>query len=200
MKAFVFDTETTGLTVRTGTLDEQPYIVQFAGILGEVDSVNGFTELDRVDIMVKPRIAIPFAASQVHGIYDRDIENAPYIEEVMDQILKYLNTTDIVVGHNIEYDEEVIRSELKRLGRDGDYQPIKRVCTMRGSTDYCKLQGRGFSFKPPKLSELHKHLFGEWFEGAHNAMVDVEATTRAFGLLVQRGVIELEETKVMRLF
>jgi len=200
MKAFIFDTETTGLTVRNGNLDEQPYIVQFAGILGEVDSMNGFTELDRVDIMVKPRIAIPFAASQVHGIYDRDVENAPYVEEVMDKILRYLNTTDIVVGHNIEYDEEVIRSELKRLGRDGDYQPIKRICTMRGSTDYCKLQGRGFAFKPPKLSELYKHLFGEWFEGAHNAMVDVEATTRAFSELVKRGAIELEETKVMRLF
>lgn len=200
MKAFVFDTETTGLTVRTGTLDEQPYIVQFAGILGEVDSINGFTEIDRIDIMVKPRISIPFAASQVHGIYDRDVENAPYVEEVMDQILRYLNTTDIVVGHNIEYDEDVIRSELKRLHRDGDYQPIKRVCTMRGSTDHCKLQGRGFSFKPPKLSELYKHLFGEWFEGAHNAMVDVEATTRAFGELVKRGAIQLEETKVMRLF
>jgi len=71
---------------------------------------------------------------------------------------------------------------------------------MRGSTDHCKLQGRGFAFKPPKLSELYKHLFGEWFEGAHNAMVDVEATTRAFGELVKRGAIQLEETKVMRLF
>jgi len=71
---------------------------------------------------------------------------------------------------------------------------------MRGSTDHCKLQGRGFSFKPPKLSELHKHLFGEWFEGAHNAMVDVEATAKSFGELVKKGVIELEEAKVMRLF
>ena len=84
-------------------------MVQFAGILGDIDSVNGFVETDRVDILVRPRIPIPFAASQVHGIYDRDVENAPYIEEIMDQILRYLNTTDIVVGHNIEFDEEVIR-------------------------------------------------------------------------------------------
>lgn len=200
MRAFIFDTETTGLTVRGGRLDEQPYIVQFAGILGEVDPINGFVEIERVNLLIKPRISIPFASSQVHGIYDRDIENAPYIEEVISQILRYLNTTDIIVGHNIEFDEEVLRAELKRLRRDGDYQPIKSVCTMRGSTDFCKLQGRGFSFKPPKLSELHKHLFGEWFEWAHNAMIDVEATTRAFGELVKRGVIELEETKLMRLF
>ena len=200
MRAFVFDTETTGLTVRTWTLDEQPYIVQFAGILGEIDNVNGFVEIERIDLFIKPRISIPFAASQVHDIYDRDVEDAPYIEKVMDKMLWFLNTTDMVVWHNIEYDEDVIRSELKRLGRDGDYQPINRICTMRSCTDYCKLQGRGFAYKPPKLSELYKHLFGEWFDWAHNAMVDVEATTRAFGELVKRGVVQLEATKVMRLF
>lgn len=200
MRAFVFDTETTGFTVKDGKLEEQPYIVQFAGILGEISRENGFVEIDRIDRLVKPRISIPFASSQVHGIYDKDVENAPYIEEIATEMLKFLNTTDVVAGHNIEYDESVIRYELERIGRKGDYQPMKALCTMRGSTDYCKLQGRGFSWKPPKLSELHKHLFGEWFEGAHNAMVDVEATARSFGELVKRGVIQVEETQVMRLF
>jgi DNA polymerase III subunit epsilon len=200
MKAFVFDTETTGFSTKGGSLAEQPYIVQFAGILGHIDSENGFVELDRVDILIKPRISIPFGASQVHGIYDVDVENAPYIEEVLPQILKYLNTADLVVGHNIEYDEQVIRDELARLGRPGEYQPMKSLCTMRTSTDYCKLQGRGFSFKAPRLWELYKHLFGDWFEGAHNAMVDVEATSKAFGELVKRKVIVLEESNLMRLF
>ncbi len=60
------------------------------------------------------------------------------------------------------------------------------VCTMKSSTDHCKLQGRGFSFKPPKLAELHRFLFGEYFEGAHDAMIDVEATMRCFLELVKR--------------
>jgi len=118
MRAFVFDTETTGFSVKGGSLDQQPYIVQFAGILGEIDRENGFVEIERIDQLVKPRIPIPFASSQVHGIYDRDVANAPYLEEVVDGFLKYLNTTDAVVGHNIEYDEEVIRQELARLGRE----------------------------------------------------------------------------------
>lgn len=164
MKAFVFDTETTGFSVKGGTLDQQPYIVQFAGILGNISRENGFEEIERVNIFVKPRISIPFGASQVHGIYDKDVENAPYVEEVFQTFLKYLNTTDVVVGHNIEYDEQVIRDELARIGHPGDYQPLKSLCTMRSSTEYCKLQGRGFGFKAPKLSELHKHLFGTWFE------------------------------------
>lgn len=164
MRAFVFDTETTGFSVKSGSLAEQPYIVQFAGILGEISPDKGFEEIERIDILIKPRIPIPFSASQVHGLYDKDVENAPYIEEVANQILKYLNTADVVVGHNIEYDEQVIRDELARIGRPGDYQPIQKCCTMRSSTEYCKLQGRGFGFKAPRLMELYKHLFGEWFE------------------------------------
>ncbi len=153
-----------------------------------------------MDILIRPRISIPFGASQVHGIYDADVQNAPYIEEVLPTILKYLNTSDVVVGHNIEYDEQVIRDELARLGRPGDYQPMKSLCTMKSSTDYCKLQGRGFAYKAPRLGELYKFLFGEWFEGAHNAMVDVEATAKSFGELLKRGVIPLEESSLMRLF
>lgn len=30
MRAFVFDTETTGFPIKDGTMDQQPYIVQFA--------------------------------------------------------------------------------------------------------------------------------------------------------------------------
>lgn len=200
MKAFVFDTETTGFSVKGGTLDQQPYIVQFAGILGNVSKENGFEEIERINLLVKPRISIPFGASQVHGIYDKDVANAPYIEDVATQILRFLNTSDAVVGHNVEYDEQVIKDELARIGRPGEYQPLKSICTMRSSTDFCKLQGRGFSFKAPKLNELYKHLFGNWFEGAHDAMVDVEATAKAFGELVKLGIIEVEESQLMRLF
>jgi hypothetical protein len=71
---------------------------------------------------------------------------------------------------------------------------------MKGSTEFCKLQGRGFGYKAPRLNELYKHLFGNWFEGAHNAMIDVEATARCLGELVKLGVIELEENSLLRLF
>ena len=201
MKFFVFDTETTGFLVRNGRLDEQPHIIQFAGIYGEIDPRTGeYSEIARVNEYIKPPISIPLQSSLVHHIYDETVVDAPPIASRIDTYMKYLNTTDVIVAHNIEYDEGVVSAELGRLGRDGDYQPIRKVCTMRSSTDFCKLQGRGFSWKPPKLSELYLTLFGERFSGAHDAIVDVEATTRAFAELVKKGVIVLEESKVMRLF
>ena len=200
MKAFVFDTETTWFPVRWGSIEEQPYIVQFAWILWDVSAANWFVEIERINYLIRPRISIPFSTSQIHWIYDKDVENCPYIEEVINTILKFLNTSDAVVWHNVEFDEEIIRWELARLWRSWDYQPNKAICTMRSSTDFCKLQWRGFSFKPPKLNELHKHLFWEHFEWAHDAMFDVEATARIFWDLVKKWVIVLEESSVMRLF
>lgn len=76
----------------------------------------------------------------MHGIYDRDVEMAPYIEMELDTILKVLNSADIVAGHNVSYDEEVLSYELARSGRTGEYTPTKSLCTMKSSTDYCKLQ------------------------------------------------------------
>jgi DNA polymerase III epsilon subunit-like protein len=196
----VWDTETTGFPVKDGKLEQQPYIIQFAAIVSEFGEDGSITEIERHDILIKPRVSIPFWASQVNGIYDRDVENVPYIEDSIDTIMKVLNSADIVVGHNVSYDEQILGYELDRLGRSGDYTPIQSICTMRTSTDYCKLPGRGFAWKSPKLSELHRFLFDEYFDGAHNALVDVEATGRSFFELVKRWVIQLEEKSVMRLF
>jgi DNA polymerase-3 subunit epsilon len=201
MKICVWDTETTGFPVKDGKLDQQPYIIQFAAIIGEFDKDAGtYEELERYNILIKPRITIPFASSQVHGIYDKDVADKAYINEHIDTIVGILNRVDIVAGHNISFDEEVLSYELARLGRVGEYTPTKTVCTMKGSTEYCKLQWRGFAFKPPKLAELHKFLFNEWFEWAHDAMIDVEATMRSLIELIRRDVVHIETSNVMRLF
>lgn len=200
MKVFIFDTETTGFTQRDRPLEEQPHIVQFAGIMIDIQPDGTYQEIDRVNELVKPPVSIPFGASQVHGIYDKDVVDELPISQKVDVFLRYLNGAHIVLGHNIEYDETVINYELERLGRKGDYQPQNIICTMKDTVDFCQIPGRGIGYKYPKLNELYKKLFGEHFEGAHDAMVDVEATLKAFAELVKRGELRLQTSEVMRLF
>lgn len=202
MKIFVFDTETTWFINKKETgLEFQPKIVQFAWILWEINNWE-FIEKDRVNILINPNSPIPFWASQIHHIYDIDVKDKPYIENVIDEIIKYINASDIIVWHNIEYDEDIIKIELKRLGQEYKYQPKQIVCTMKTTIDFCSIQWNWARFKYPKLWELHKKIFWEYFIWAHDAMNDVEATLRCFIELYKLWIIKVEEKKseVMSLF
>ncbi len=195
MKILVFDTETTWfIDKKNPDLNAQPYIVQFAWIIWELKDWK-FSEISRVNQFIKPKISIPFASSQVHHIYDIDVKDAPPIEEKIIEFVNIINNVDAIIWHNIEYDEEMIKLELKRLGRDYEYRPKQVMCTMKTTVDYCALPGSGERFKYPKLGELYKKLFGEYFIGAHDAIVDVEATLKAFLQLHKIGVLKLEEKK-----
>ena len=202
MKIFVYDTETTGFISKKETnLDLQPKIVQFAGILWELKDWI-FTEEKRINILINPQIPIPFWSSQVHHIYDIDIKDSPFIKDVIEEILSYINEPDITIWHNIEYDEDMIKLELKRLKQEYMYKPKQTVCTMKNSVDFCAIRWNWARFKYPKLWELHKKFFWEYFIWAHDAMTDVEATLRCFVELVKQNVIIVEEKKdeLMSLF
>lgn len=202
MKILIFDTETTWfIDKKNPDLQAQPYIIQFAWIYGELKN-NNFQEIKRINQFIKPKISIPYASSQVHHIYDIDVKNAPSIEEYIDEFLSVINESDVVIWHNIEYDEDMIKLELKRLNREYEYRPKQIICTMKTTVDYCALPGSWERFKYPKLGELYKKLFWEYFLWAHDAIIDVEATLRAFLELHKIGIIKLEEKKhqVLSLF
>ncbi|MDD5212829.1 MAG: 3'-5' exonuclease [Candidatus Gracilibacteria bacterium] len=202
MKIFVFDTETTGfIDKKNPDLNAQPKIVQFSGIMGEIKD-GKWTELERIDQYINPGIKIPFETSKIHHIYDIDVKDAPKMDEVIDRILYFLNTPDLLVGHNIEFDEAMIKVELKRLEREHDYKPKDTYCSMKNTVEFCAIMGDRDRYKYPKLGELHKKLFGEYFTGAHNAIIDVENTLKCFLSLYEKGVVKIAEKKetVMSLF
>lgn len=179
----------------------QPYIIQFAWILWEL--IDGkYTEIERKNVFINPWIPIPFWASQVHHIYDVDVKDAPKMETEIEGIMDFLNKADAIIGHNIEYDEDMIRLELRRVEKPHLYNPGQVVCTMKTTVDFCALRGKGERFKYPKLWELYKKLFWKYFIWAHDAMTDVEATQDCFLELEKLWELSLDEKKqeVLSLF
>lgn len=196
MKIFVFDTETTWfINKKELNLDKQPHIIQFAWILWDIDDNSEYKEIERINILINPLIPIPYDSSQIHHIYDVDVKNSPTFPEVVNKILHYINTPDIIIGHNIEFDEEMLKLELKRLWKEFEYKPKQILCTMKNSVDICKIEWNGNRYKYPKLWELHKHLFWEYFIGAHDAIVDVEATVKCFIDLVKKWDFKINKPK-----
>lgn len=202
MKIFVFDTETTGfINKKTDDLDAQPKIVQFAGIEWELKDWI-FKEIKEINILINPEIPIPFWASQVHHIYDVDVKNEAPIKEKIDEIISYINESDVIVWHNIEYDEDVVKIELKRLNMEYKYNPKQVICTMKTTVDFCAIKWNWERFKYPKLGELHKKLFWKYFIWAHDAMFDVKATLKCFLELEKNQIIKIKERndEIMSLF
>ena len=201
MRIFVFDTETTWfIDKKENDLTKQPRIIQFAGILWDLENWI-FKEEKRVDILINPKMPIPFESSKVHHLYDIDVKNAPFIEDKIDEIMSYINDSDAIIWHNIEYDEDMIKIELKRLNQEYRYQPKQVICTMKNTVDFCAIKWNWERFKYPKLWELHKKLFDEYFIWAHDAMTDVEATLRCFVELAKTWIIKIEKPQeAMTLF
>lgn len=205
MKVFIFDVETTWLFNKNEKdLNNQPYIIQFAWILVEMDNEWIYNELDRINIFIRPPISIPYETSKVHWLYDIDVIWKPIFKEQVEDILKFINNSDFVVRHNIEFDETMLKIEIARLKQEWfvyDYSPKRSICTMKESINFCKLPSKTwFWFKRPKLQELIKKTLWEYFTWAHNAIVDVEFTLKALSILVKEWIIKLEKKEELTLF
>jgi DNA polymerase-3 subunit alpha len=192
----IYDTETTGLPQSykapiTDT-DNWPRLVQLAWQLhdGEGNLVS------RGNHIVKPEgFTIPFNSVKVHGITtERATEEGISLQEVMEVFQKDFDRATHVVGHNIEFDINILGSELVRLGAETEaFMAKASIDTKNEGTDFCAIPGgKGGRFKWPTLTQLHEKLFGEGFGDAHDAAYDVDATSKCFFGLVKAGVIERE--------
>ncbi len=176
-----FDTETTGLPKRWNApvtdVDNWPRLVQLAWIMCADDG----RIREKRNAVIKPEgFTIPADVARLHGITtQRALQEGEDLRLVLEEFSEKIDTADVLVGHNIGFDECVVGAEFERCRMMTSLFLKPKCCTMKSSADYCKLPGKK-GFKPPRLSELHRILFGEAFENAHNAMADVEATARCF--------------------
>ena len=187
----IFDTETTGLpkswTAPLNDFENWPRLVQLAW---QVHDINGGL-VSAENYIIKPDgFLIPRGAEKVHGISTElaEKEGVP-VKEVLEIFIRALKEIKIIVGHNIEFDNNIVGSELLRAGFENVVSIIKAVDTKLESVNYCALPGgKGGNYKWPTLEELYKTLFNTGFSAAHNAMADVQATARSFFELIRIGV------------
>lgn len=128
--------------------------------------------------------------SDVHGITtEMAQEKGVPAAEAIGKFINAYEQCDTLVAHNIAFDYPVLGCELIRYDIKAKTKIEKHICTMLSTVDFCKLPGR-YGYKWPKLMELHQILFDSEFDGAHDAMVDVDACARCFFELKTRGIIK----------
>ena len=139
-----FDTETTGLPVRWNApvteIENWPRLVQLAWIC--YDDRGEF--IASQDVLVQPDgFIIPPEAARVHGITTAIAqENGKPVREVMEQFAEQVEAANVLVGHNISFDECIVGAEFERLRMMTSLFLKPKCCTMKSSTNYCKLPGK----------------------------------------------------------
>jgi DNA polymerase III epsilon subunit-like protein len=187
-----FDTETTGLPKNWKAsildFDNWPRLVQLAYLIYDFDG----NLIEEGNHIIKPEgFKIPYDAEKVHGIStEKALQQGEQLELILDQFNKRIEKAEILVAHNMSYDEKIIGCEMLRTRREILMGLKKQVCTMEESTEYCRIPGH-YGYKWPQLSELHYILFSEPCVETHNAAVDIKYTADCFWELIRRGVITI---------
>ncbi len=193
----IFDTETTGrphnYNAPLTDSDNWPRLVQIAWQLHDAQGKL----LAAHNYIIKPEgFDIPFMAERIHGIStQRAINEGHDLKNTISRFLNDVGKAQILVGHNVKFDINIVGAEFIRCGIAPDELTNKKQQdTGTLSIEFCQLPGGiGGRLKIPKLSELYQILFSEPFPEAHDAAYDVEATARSYFELVKKKIIPSPE-------
>lgn len=173
-----WDTETTGLpgtrvppTVKNLHKYDSCRIVSLAAVKY---SSRG-RELASFHRIIKP-VGYTVGATHVHGItHEHALEHGTPFTEVFREFMEFIGPIDTLVAHNSRFDENVLLSEVLRIGQVPDFDRFHFVCT----NNLHKEQ----QFSPIKLIDLYTKTFGHGFDGAHDALNDARACGEVYPLM-----------------
>jgi DNA polymerase III epsilon subunit-like protein len=188
MYLLFFDLETTGLPIRESfnVFPDYKIISKYENC--RVISFAFYLYDDKQHLLAKSyNIIYPdfkVENSHIHNITDEIAKKEGiYWNDIITIIESYIDKADFLIGHNIDFDINVLASELYRRGYKSLAEKIKnkkKFCTMVSGKNITRIQNGYKDFKYPKLSELYTHLFDEEMKDAHNAEADVENTIKCY--------------------
>lgn len=150
----VIDIETTGLDPQWNE------IIELSGL-----RVRGGEVCDTFSSFVKPEYEIDDFITQLTGITNEDVADAPVIDDILPRFLAFVGS-DVIVGHNVHFDVNFIYDAAERFG---SVVSNDIVDTMRLSRHILP------NLPHHRLADVAGAL-GVHQEGAHRALVDCETT------------------------
>jgi len=158
----IVDVETTGLSPGAEKITEIAIYLH-----------DGKMIVDEFQSLINPEKKIPYRIVQITGINNQLVQDAPKFYEIAKKIVE-LTEDKILVGHNVRFDYNFIRSEFKSLGFDFQRRTLDTVRLSRKL-----IPGRRYY----SLAKLCKDL-GIENPARHRAAGDALATTRLFEILL----------------
>ena len=168
-----FDIETTGLSAARDKITE----------IGAVKVENGIIT-DKFSTFVNPEMPIPQKITQLTGITDEMVKDAPSQSEAVSAFLEFAGD-NVLVAHNAPFDTSFIAKACEDMGREYNYTSIDTVAISRAILS---------DIKNCKLDTVAKFLrLGEF--NHHRATDDAEMLAKIFITLCRRLTDDFGITK-----
>jgi len=130
-----------------------------------------------------------------HGITEEmAITKGCNFDDIIDDVITSLEQCHLLIAHNIQFDKNVLLSELYRRNKKTQLNKllkIKTFCTSKQCADVTRIRRFDGCFKQPKLVELYYFLFKEFPVQNHRALDDTNMLISCFEKLIEKKLIRL---------
>jgi DNA polymerase-3 subunit epsilon len=162
--AFI-DLETTGINLGTDRIIE----IAIVKVL-----TDGTRNVKRK--LLNPGIPIPKASSDVHGITDEMVKDAPAFRQVAHELKQMLDGCDLAGYNSNRFDIPLLMEEFLRAGVEFDMRNRKLL----------DVQNVFHKMEPRTLGAAYRFYCNKNLEGAHGAEADASATHEILIAQLQR--------------
>lgn len=177
----VFDLES------TGTSTDNDRIIELALLRFEPGET---APSSTVETRVNPECPIPAAITELTGISDYDVRDAPRFREVVDKVSPLIADADLCGYHAAGFDVPLLEAEFSRCGRTLP-GPVDREVL-----DPCVIFKKN---EPHTLEKAVAFYLGRPLDGAHTARADTEATYQVLMAQIQRYDLDGSASEIARL-
>jgi DNA polymerase-3 subunit epsilon len=150
-----FDLETTGVNVGSDR------IVEIA-----VLKIHPDGKKEILTQRINPTIPIPLSSSEIHGIYDKDVQDMPTFAQFASKLLQFFENADLAGFNSNKFDVPLLAEEFLRAEVDFDLRNRKLV----------DVQNIYHIMEPRTLSGAFKFYCEKDLINAHSAEADILAT------------------------
>lgn len=179
---FLYDTETSGLYDKKAEFDDpaQPHCIQVGALLYN-DTADEVVQRFSF-ILNHGEIEISEKALETHGItVEKSMACGLEPITVLPLIHNAVTRAGRCMGYNMSFDRGIMAcAYAKTNGPVEALVSVPHFDLMKPMTSICKIPGKRGGYKWPKLEEAFKFVTGKELEGAHDALVDIEATLEVY--------------------